>query len=76
MQNAGVPTVSVMTEAFADMAKTVGRSLGYADLPILVVPHPFESLPEERVREMADERFDEIVAMLSKALERPAGTPP
>ena len=61
-----MPTVSVVTEEFVDMANSVGRSLKYPQLPILVVPHPFETLPQERIREIADEKFEDIVTMLTR----------
>ena len=38
--------------------------MGYPDIPIVVVPHPFTTLPDERVRELADAFQDEILGRL------------
>ncbi|MBI3967148.1 MAG: hypothetical protein HY329_16055 [Chloroflexi bacterium] len=45
------------------------RSLGYDDLPMVVVPHPFETLPHEEVRAIAEAKFDEIVGCLVSGIE-------
>ena len=70
MQNRGVPTVAIVTEQFVSLAKNSAKALGYPDLPIVVVPHPFETLPRERIRQIAEEKLDEIVQKVSQAKEQ------
>ena len=50
-----------MTEEFESLAATVARSLGYPDLPMVVVPHPFEVLAEDVVERLAEAKFQEIL---------------
>ncbi len=54
-----------VTEVFANLARTAARAHGYADMRMLVLPHPMESKPEAEVHAIARARFDEIVALLA-----------
>lgn len=67
MQKKGVPTVSLVTEEFVSLFKSASRALGYPDLPTVVVPHPFETLPKEKIKQLADEKYEEIVSKIQKA---------
>ena len=62
MQKRGIPTVAVVTEKFVSLAKSAAKALGYPDLPMIVVPHPFETLSAAAIREIADEKVHELVA--------------
>ena len=74
-QKRGLPTVTIVTEQFVSLARSLSRSMGYPDLPMVVVPHPFETLPHDRIRRIAEEKFDEIVSKVQKAQAIPAPTP-
>ena len=50
-----------MTEEFKSLAEAAARSLGYPDLPMVVVPHPFEVLAEDVVERLAEAKFQEIL---------------
>ncbi len=50
------------TEPFVSLAKATAQSLGFPDLPLVVLPHPFETLSQEEVRRLCDERFDEVLS--------------
>jgi hypothetical protein len=63
----GIPAVVAVTEVFANLARTAARAHGYADLRMLVLPHPMESKPEAEVRAIARARLDEIVGLLADA---------
>lgn len=56
-----------MTEKFVSLAKTSARALGYPDLKFVVVPHPFETLPRERLREIAAAKVAECIAQVCRA---------
>lgn len=72
MQKRGIPTVAVVTEKFVSLAKASAKALGYPDLPMIVVPHPFETLPAESLREIADAKVHELVAKsVLKAINAP-----
>lgn len=55
----------VVTEVFANLARTAARAHGYPDMRMLVLPHPMEGRPETEVRAIARDRLAELVAMLA-----------
>ena len=63
-----MPAVVVVTEVFANLARTAARAQGYPDLRMLVLPHPMESRPETEVRAIARARFRDLMQLLA---ERP-----
>ncbi|MBI4307781.1 MAG: hypothetical protein HY684_03135 [Chloroflexi bacterium] len=71
VQKRGVPSVAIVTTEFVSLAKSAARALGYPDLPMVVVPHPFETLPHAQVRKIAEEKLDEIVQKATKPREAP-----
>jgi hypothetical protein len=65
-EGAGIPAVVVVTEVFANLARTAARAHGYPEMRMLVLPHPMEGRPQAEVREIARARVHEIVAALTK----------
>ncbi len=60
----------VITEAFIPLALARRRTLGVADLPLAVIPHPLGGLAPERVQQRADAAIDQIVhALTTRAAE-------
>jgi hypothetical protein len=55
-----VPAVLVVTEVFANLARTAARARGFAALRTLVLPHPMETRGREEIRAMAAEKMEEI----------------
>lgn len=51
----------MVTEEFLRLAQTSAEALGYPDLPMVVLPHPFETKTVEEARRIAEEKFEEIV---------------
>jgi len=49
-----------------NLAKASASAMGYRELPLLVVPHPFETLSQERLHQLAEEKVDECVALLTR----------
>ncbi len=58
--------MTIVTEEFLNLAKSVAESKGFPDLPMVVVPHPFETKSVEEVRRIAEEKFDEIIEKASQ----------
>ena len=50
MERLGVPTVTVVSSAFEDLARAEATGLGLSGLPILVVPHPVGQRSAETLR--------------------------
>lgn len=64
--------MSIVAEAFKNLADSCAKSLGYPDLPMVVVPHPFETLSVAEVRSIAEAKFDEIIRAACRGREIPA----
>jgi hypothetical protein len=60
----GIPTVAVVTEHFAPLARMFAERGGRPDLPLYVLPYPLESRPEAEVREIARDHLAGIYAVL------------
>lgn len=56
--------MAVVTSEFHPEAKFLAKARGYPNLPMVVLPHPFETLPRETILKLADEKFGEIVEAL------------
>ncbi len=67
LEQQGIPTVSVITDEFAGLARAVATAKGYPDLNILVVPHFFESMADEAVSDLADRHFAEVAGRIAQA---------
>lgn len=64
-----MPTVTVISAAFAPLAQVVARGIGQAALPIVVVPHPVGDRDERLVRK----RGADIAAECVRVLTTPVG---
>ena len=60
-----MPAVHVATSEFERAARSNARARGYANLPIVVVPHPLETRPEAEVLEIAEASFPDFVRLLT-----------
>ena len=67
-----MPTLILVTSEFVTLAQACLKAKGYAHLPMVVLPHPFETLPKDEVRRIADERFEEIVQKMTMPVKQPA----
>jgi hypothetical protein len=61
---AGIPTVGVVTEQFVALASTLAAHYGKPGLRLQQLPYPFDLLPELDVRQIARDRFPEVLATL------------
>jgi hypothetical protein len=55
--------VTVVSNAFTGLGKAQARALGFAGLPLAVIPHPFGSRTREEVRALAEQCVDEIAKL-------------
>jgi hypothetical protein len=58
----------VVTEKFVSLAKASAKSYGYPDLPLLIVPHPFETLDRAVLERIAEEKVEECIALVTHSL--------
>lgn len=65
LERAGIPTATVITAPFAYKGRFEAESLGFGDLPLVVLPHtwaktPLGQLPDDTVRAIAVAAYGEI----------------
>ncbi|MEK7682081.1 MAG: hypothetical protein AAB502_05575 [Chloroflexota bacterium] len=60
--------MALVTREFQSLAQTSAKSLGYPDLPMVVLPHPFETLPVDEMKRLAAEKLEEICSRLTVPL--------
>ena len=64
MLRAGKPAIVVVTEVFANLARTAARARGIDPIPMLVLPHPMETRAPEEIDRIAEQRFDEAIRLI------------
>ena len=73
LERAGIPAVSLCTDAFKLSAGAMARSMGFPGYEYVTVPHPVASRTEKEIDEMARVALSEIVRILGGGLTiRPA----
>ena len=71
MEKRGIPTVTIATTPFEELAKTTMQQQGVSDMALVVVEHPIAGHNLEGIRKKADAAFPDI---LKAATEwQPAG---
>jgi hypothetical protein len=72
MENAGVPSLAIISEPFGFKARMEVTAMGMAKLPIQVLPHPIGQLSDEMMRQIADEAWDEILFAITADADKVA----
>jgi hypothetical protein len=60
----GKPAAVVVTAVFANLARTAAAARGVDPIPMLVLPHPMETRSAAEIDRIAEERFDEAIALI------------
>jgi hypothetical protein len=60
LEKLGIPTVTIVTEPFVNLAKQISRSEGIPELCFVIIPHPVGALPPDEVVAKADNAFPNI----------------
>lgn len=61
MEKKGIPTVTIATSAFEELAKSTMREQGVADMALVVVPHPIAGLNLDGINRKVDTAFPDIL---------------
>ena len=73
LERAGLPAVSLCTDAFRVTAEAMARSLGFPGYQYVAVPHPIASRTQAEINVIARDFLPEIVRVLGAGLTvRPA----
>lgn len=57
----GIPTITVITTEFLDLAKDTAFTQGALDASFVIVPHPMGMIPRSAIRKMAEEASPAIL---------------
>lgn len=61
VEKLGIPTVTVVTSPFMELANMLPLAEGYREACIVQISHPVGMLPASRIREKAEYAFDQIL---------------
>jgi hypothetical protein len=64
LEERGIPTVTLCTEAFMDSAAAHARAYGRPDARVVAVQHPLAALAPEAVMQRADAVVERIITQL------------
>jgi hypothetical protein len=67
LERAGVPTVSICTDAFTVPARAMAKAYGFPGFDFVTVPHPIASLAATQIRDRARDLIPELVRILGVA---------
>lgn len=65
MEKLGIPTVTVCTDAFINLAREESRNLGLPDLALAIIRHPVGGESAEVVAQRAHDALDQVVQGLT-----------
>jgi len=51
---------------FASLVKATARASGYSALPLFSMPADFETLPDEEIYRITEDRLEEFVSILAR----------
>jgi hypothetical protein len=68
LERAGIPAVSLCTDAFRITAEAMANQLGFPGYQYVALPHPIASRTEKEIDELARDALPEIVRVLGAGL--------
>ena len=75
LERAGIPAVSICTDAFSASARAMARVLGFPGFEYVAVPHPIASRTEKEIDEMARDALPDVIKVLGAGLTYLGVTP-
>jgi hypothetical protein len=67
LERAGVPAVSICTDAFVIPAKAMADVMGHPDFQFVTIPHPIASLTAAEIETAVRPAIAEVVRILTQA---------
>jgi hypothetical protein len=67
LERAGVPAVSICTDAFLVPARAMADVLGHPDFEFVTIPHPIASLSPAEIQTSVQQVLGDVVRILTKA---------
>ena len=66
LERAGVPTVSICTDAFVVPARAMADVLGHPDFEFVTIPHPIASLGHAEIEAATERVIGDVVRILTE----------
>ena len=66
LESRGISGVFVASDAFTEAARTQAQALGCDPLAVYI-PHPIQDRNDDEIRDLADNAFESIIALIYKA---------
>jgi hypothetical protein len=64
LERAGVPTVSICTDAFGVPARAMAKAYGFPDFQFVTIPHPIASLDLPQLTDRVRQLLPELLRIL------------
>jgi hypothetical protein len=61
VEKLGIPTVTIATTAFEELAKATMQGQGISEMALVVVEHPIAGRSQEGIQKMVDAAFPDIL---------------
>ena len=61
LEKKGIPTVTIATTAFEELARTTMQGQGASDMALVVLEHPIAGRNQEGIQKMVDAAFTDIL---------------
>jgi hypothetical protein len=75
LERAGIPAVSLCTDAFRITAEAMANQMGFPGYQYVAVPHPIASRTEKEINEMARDALPDVIKVLGAGLTYLGVTP-
>jgi hypothetical protein len=68
LERAGIPAVSLCTDAFRITAEAMANQMGFPGYQYVALPHPIASRTEKEIDEMARDALPDVIKVLGAGL--------
>ena len=65
LEQAGVPSATICTDAFVETSRAMAAMWGAPDYPVIFTEHPIDTLDKEQLRARAEAMLAQIVAIVT-----------
>jgi hypothetical protein len=66
LEKAGIPAISIVTDAFIDTGKVMASKWGIPQFRFLSVPHPVANLNDAELDRRADDLINDLIKLLKE----------
>lgn len=66
LEEQGIPTITLGTYEFENLAKLQARSMGHPDLRLVFITHPLGGIPAEEASKKARAAVDDVVRLVTE----------